>query len=87
MAPDLSANTRTGLGSWSVDEIVEYLKTGRNARANAGGSMAAVVSYSTSLLTDADLHAMAIYLKQQSAGPDAAPEGPDAGAMQRDPQS
>jgi mono/diheme cytochrome c family protein len=83
VAPDLSANTRTGLGSWSVDEIVEYLKTGRNARGNAGGAMAAVVSYSTSLLTDADLHAMAIYLKEQSAGPDAMPDSPDAGDMQR----
>jgi mono/diheme cytochrome c family protein len=83
VAPDLTANTRTGLGSWSVDDIVEYLRTGRNARGNAGGSMAEVVSYSTSLLTDADLHAIASYLKEQSAGPNAKPDGPDAGAMQR----
>jgi mono/diheme cytochrome c family protein len=45
--------------------------------------MADVVSYSTSLLTDADLHAIASYLKEQSAGPNARPDGPDAGAMQR----
>ncbi len=32
IAPDLTSNTRTGLGSWSVDEVVQYLKTGRNAR-------------------------------------------------------
>jgi mono/diheme cytochrome c family protein len=83
VAPDLTANTRTGLGSWSVDEIVEYLRTGRNARANAGGSMAEVVSYSTSLLTDADLHAIASYLKEQSAGPNVNPQSPDAGAMKR----
>lgn len=83
VAPDLTANTRTGLGSWSVDDIVEYLRTGRNSRANAGGTMAAVVSYSTSFLTDADLHAIASYLKDQSAGPDAKPDGPDASAMQR----
>ena len=44
--------------------------------------MAAVVSYSTSLLTDADLHAVAIYLKAQSAGPNAKPDSPDAGEMQ-----
>jgi mono/diheme cytochrome c family protein len=83
VAPDLTANTRTGLGSWSVDEIVEYLRTGRNARGNAGGSMAEVVAYSTSLLTDADLHAIASYLKEQAAGPSAKPEAPDAGAMKR----
>lgn len=83
VAPDLTANTRTGLGSWSVDEIVEYLRTGRNARGNAGGSMAEVVAYSTSLLTDADLHAIASYLKEQAAGPNVKPEAPDAGAMKR----
>lgn len=83
VAPDLTANTRTGLGSWSREDIVEYLRTGRNARANAGGSMAEVVSYSTSLLTDADLWAIATYLKEQPARPDAKPSDPDAVAMQR----
>jgi mono/diheme cytochrome c family protein len=83
VAPDLTANTRTGLGSWSVDDIVEYLRTGRNAHGNAGGAMAEVVSYSTSLLTDADLHAIAIYLKELPAGPDAKPDGLDAASMQR----
>jgi mono/diheme cytochrome c family protein len=83
VAPDLSANPRTGLGSWSLDEIVEFLKTGRNARANAGGSMAEVVSDSTSLLTDADLRAIATYLKALPAAPDSSAEPPDAGAMRR----
>jgi mono/diheme cytochrome c family protein len=83
VAPDLTANTRTGLGSWSSDDIVEYLKTGRNARANAGGSMAEVVSYSTSLLTDADLRAIATYLKEQPASADARPGDPDAASMKR----
>lgn len=83
VAPDLSANPRTGLGSWSVDEIVEFLKTGRNARANAGGSMAEVVSDSTSLLTDADLRAIATYLKALPAAPDSGAEAADAGAMRR----
>ncbi len=52
-----------GLGAWSVDEIAAYLKTGHNARAGAYGPMAQVVTNSTSQLTDADLHAMAVYLK------------------------
>ncbi|MEJ0066241.1 MAG: cytochrome c [Caulobacteraceae bacterium] len=69
VAPDLTENTRTGLGRWSVDDIVEFLKTGRNAHAGAGGSMAEVVSYSTSLMSDQDRHAIAVYLKSQAASP------------------
>jgi mono/diheme cytochrome c family protein len=83
VAPDLTANPRTGLGAWSVDEIAEYLKSGRNDRANAGAAMADVVTYSTSLLTDADRHAVAVYLKSLPASPDLQPAAPDAGAMQR----
>ena len=52
-----------GLGAWSVEEIAAYLKTGHNARAGAFGPMAQVVTNSTSKLTDADTHAMAVYLK------------------------
>ncbi|WP_158671078.1 c-type cytochrome [Bradyrhizobium guangdongense] len=62
-APDLTGNVRTGLGAWSEADIAEYLKTGRNAHAGAGGAMADVVTYSTSLLTDADRAAIAVYLK------------------------
>lgn len=83
VAPDLTQNNRTGLGSWSTDEIVEYLKTGRNAHANAGGSMAEVVAYSTSILTDADLRAIATYLKDQAGSAEAALHEADAARMKR----
>ncbi len=83
VAPDLSANPRTGLGAWHAEDIVEYLKTGRNAFANAGSAMAEVVTYSTSLLSDADLHAIAIYLKDQPASSDTASADADAEAMKR----
>jgi len=83
VAPDLTANARTGLGAWSVDDISEFLRTGRNAHAGAGGSMAEVVSYSTSLMTDQDRHAIAVYLKSQTASPDRAAGTPDLGAMRR----
>jgi mono/diheme cytochrome c family protein len=83
VAPDLTANARTGLGGWQVEDIVEYLKTGRNSLANAGGSMAEVVSYSTSLLGDTDLRAIATYLKDRPASVDATPVDVDAGAMKR----
>lgn len=62
-APALTGDLRTGLGSWSVDEVVEYLQTGRNAREAATGPMAEVVTNSTSRMTASDLRAMAVYLK------------------------
>jgi mono/diheme cytochrome c family protein len=52
-----------GLGAWSLDDIAAYLKTGHNERAGAFGPMAEVVANSTKYLTDADTHAMAVYLK------------------------
>ncbi len=82
-APDLTANARTGLGAWSADDITEFLRTGRNARAAAGSSMAEVITYSTSVLTDADLRAIAVYLKSLPPRPDTAIAAPDAGAMAR----
>lgn len=62
-APNQTGDLRSGLGNWSEDEIVEYLQTGRNLHSLAGGPMAEVVELSTSRLTEADLRAMAIYLK------------------------
>jgi mono/diheme cytochrome c family protein len=83
VAPDLTANDRTGLGAWSLDDVAEYLRTGRNLHAGAGGPMADVITYSTSLMNDADRHAMAVYLKSQAASPGVAGTQPDAGAMRR----
>lgn len=82
-APDLTSNERVGLGRWNVSDIVEYLKTGRNAYANAGGTMAEVVSNSTAVMTDDDLKAIAVYLKDQSASPAEATGAADAKAMKR----
>jgi len=83
VAPDLTGNERTGLGSWSIDDIAEYLHTGRNRHAGAGGTMADVITYSTSLLSDADRRAMAVYLKSRTASPSVADARPDPGAMRR----
>ncbi len=66
-APALTGDLRTGLGGWSVDQVVEYLQTGRNAISAASGPMADVVKNSTSQLPVAELHAMATYLKDQQA--------------------
>jgi mono/diheme cytochrome c family protein len=83
VAPDLTSNTRIGLGAWSIEDIAEYLGTGRNARAAAGGAMAEVITYSTSLMTDADRRAIAVYLKSRAASPAVTAAVPDPGAMRR----
>ena len=83
VAPDLTGNPRTGLGDWNIDDIAEYLRTGRNAHAAAGGPMADVITYSTSLMSDDDRHAIATYLKDQPASPAAAAGTPDPQAMSR----
>jgi mono/diheme cytochrome c family protein len=80
-APDLTENPRTGLGRWTTADIVEFLKTGRNAHTDAAGSMAEVVSYSTSQMSDTDLNAIATYLKSIPASRPPSPEAPDAKAM------
>jgi mono/diheme cytochrome c family protein len=67
-APRLDSAERGGLKSWSADDIVEYLQGGRNGRSHAGGLMAEVVVNSTSKMNDADVRAIAIYLKDLPAG-------------------
>ncbi|QKV58309.1 MAG: c-type cytochrome [Dechloromonas sp.] len=63
-APNLTSNLHTGLGEWTAAEIATYLKTGAVAgRTTAFGPMAEVVTNSLSHLSDADLAAMAEYLK------------------------
>jgi mono/diheme cytochrome c family protein len=67
-APNLTGDRRVGLGDWSVEDIALYLKTGRNLYDIASGPMAEAVTNSTSHLTDADLRAIAVYLKNLPAG-------------------
>jgi mono/diheme cytochrome c family protein len=68
-APRLDAAERSGLKSWSVDDIAEYLKSGRNGKSHADGLMAEVVVNATSKMSDADVRAIAVYLKSLPAGP------------------
>jgi mono/diheme cytochrome c family protein len=78
-APRLDGAARSGLKSWSVDDIVEYLQSGRNAKSHAGGPMAEVVLNSTSKMSDADVRAMAVYLK------DIPPSAPEVAASPPSP--
>jgi mono/diheme cytochrome c family protein len=67
-APRLDAAERSGLKSWSIDDIVEYLQSGRNGKSHAVGLMAEAVVNSTSKMIDADVRAIAVYLKDLPAG-------------------
>jgi len=62
-APNLTNAPVVGLGNWSADDITQYLKTGSNQYAVSSGPMTEAVENSTQHLTDADLHAIAAYLK------------------------
>jgi mono/diheme cytochrome c family protein len=67
-APRLDGAARSGLKSWSVDDMTEYLQSGRNGRSHAGELMSEVVVNSTSKMSDADVRAIAVYLKSLPAG-------------------
>lgn len=63
-APNITPDNDSGIGRWSEDDIVNYLRTGMlDKRAYAGGPMAEAIAHSTRYLTDEDLSAMAAYLK------------------------
>jgi mono/diheme cytochrome c family protein len=67
-APRLDNAERSGLKSWNADDIAEYLQNGRNGRSHAGGLMAEVVVNSTSKMSDEDIRAIAVYLKDLPVG-------------------
>jgi mono/diheme cytochrome c family protein len=67
-APSLTNDSRTGIGGWSKDDLVQYLKTGANNFTLASGPMAEAVTHSTSRTTDEDISAIATYLKDSGAG-------------------
>jgi mono/diheme cytochrome c family protein len=71
VAVNLRGNTASGLGSWSTEDIVASLRTGRNSgQAVIGEPMSDVVVHSTQHLTDDDLLAIASYLKTLPPAPD-----------------
>jgi mono/diheme cytochrome c family protein len=61
--PDITGDARVGVGAWSAEDLVAYLKSGHNRVSAATGPMAEVVSLSTEQTTDPDLKAIATYLK------------------------
>ncbi len=76
-APNITSDPVHGIGGWSEDDLVQYLKTGATSGGRvAVGPMAQVVHESLAYLNDGDLHAIAIYLKDLPAIAEAASPRP-----------
>ena len=67
-APNITTDPHKGIGGWSKDDLVQYLKTGTNSWTLASGPMAEAISHSTSKMTDEDIAAIATYLKDSGSG-------------------
>jgi mono/diheme cytochrome c family protein len=62
-APNITADPHKGIGAWSTEDVIQYLKTGTNQYDIASGPMAEEVENSSQHWSDADLKAVAVYLK------------------------
>ena len=62
-APSLASAREAGVAEWDTQEVVALLKTGTSPHGSVMGPMADVVFGSTQHLADADLQAMAVFLK------------------------
>jgi mono/diheme cytochrome c family protein len=75
VAVNLRGDVGDGLGDWSKEDIFATLRTARNAQQSViGAPMSEVVVHSTQNLTEADLQAMAAYLKTLAPSPGGAPK-------------
>jgi mono/diheme cytochrome c family protein len=67
-APNITSDPISGIGSWTHEDLVTYLRTGHLSRkAQAAGSMGEAVAKSFQHLTAADLEAIATYVKSVPA--------------------
>lgn len=62
-APSLTSDAEAGLGQWETAHVVQLLRTGVSPRGAVFGPMAEVVRHSLQHLSEADVGAMAVYLK------------------------
>lgn len=72
-APNITSDTVSGIGAWSEQELSGYLRSGHaQGKAQAAGPMAEAIDHSLRHLSEADLHAIAVYLKSVPPVHDAA---------------
>jgi len=84
-APNITSSA-SGIGHWTADDIAAYLRTGLSpANAQAGGEMREAIDHSLRFLTDADLHAIAVYVKSVEPVADAEPSAVPATKPLPDP--
>lgn len=67
IAKSLRGDHKDGLGSWSEEQLVQFLKTGRSDRSAVFGGMSDVVVHSMQYMSQQDLTAIARYLKSLPA--------------------
>ena len=76
-APNITSDLNSGVGGWDTEELIKYLKTGESLdKGQAAGPMAEAVDHSLQYLTDADLKAIAVYIKSVPAQREAADSKP-----------
>jgi len=66
-ASNLRGDNRDGLGRWSEDDLVQFLRTGRNQQTAVFGGMTDVIQHSLQYLSAEDVTAIARYLKSLGA--------------------
>jgi mono/diheme cytochrome c family protein len=75
-APNITSDTASGIGNWTQEELVEYLRSGRvPEKAQAAGSMGEAVEHSFQYLDAVDIDAIATYVKSVPAVRDPADAG------------
>ena len=63
-APNLRPDNMTGIGRYSVDDLVSFFKYGHSkSMGTVAGPMSETIDESTMKLTDSDLHAISVYIK------------------------
>jgi hypothetical protein len=64
LAPNITPHDETGIGSWSVPDLVWYLEMGLKPDGDdTQGLMSEVIEHGYAYLPASDLEAIAIYLK------------------------
>jgi len=64
LAPNITAHPKTGLGDWSVEDMVELLKEGIKPDGDdVQGLMEEITVHGYKYMTDEDLTAIAVYIR------------------------
>lgn len=76
-APNISSDLNAGIGGWTSGELITYLRTGAApGKALVAGPMAEAIDHSFSKMSEADLAAMALYIKSVPARSDTSQRQP-----------